>query len=130
MTSKTPKLKSLYEELYDREDMPQIHKDDLGSAVSKMLAVGIPVKAININLRGIEPFQRTVNREKVIRIAKAYESGEKLAPIIISQDNIIIDGHHRWLALQALGIREVVVIQIALEADQALQIYSKLSQNV
>jgi len=40
-------------------------------------------------------------------------------PILINQDNIIIDGEHRWKAAMELGSEDIDVIQIEIDAKEA-----------
>ncbi len=40
-------------------------------------------------------------------------------PVIISTDNIIVDGEHRWRAGKALGYSEIPIVKVPMTAEQA-----------
>lgn len=124
------KLQQLYEELLAREHMPQIKGQELKTALEKLDQVGIPVSGTKVPLKTLRPLQKAVNRQKVLEISKSYKKGKGIPPMVISDDNFIIDGHHRWLGALHSGKIDEMVIKIGLQKEQALQVYSKLSDNV
>lgn len=121
---------ALFEELLGRESMPQIQGKDLQQALTKLEQVGIPVSGSKVALKSLRPMQKAVNRTKVLEISKSYKKGANMPPMVVSQDNFIVDGHHRWLASMHAGRVDEMVIKIGLQKEQALQVYSKLSNNV
>lgn len=124
------KIKILIEELLHRSQMPQIGKEELSSALRKLEAVGIKADTSWVPLKTLKPMQKTVDKGKVLEIAKAYKSNKSMAPMVVSRDNFIIDGHHRWIARMHTGKLDDVVLRMDLPRDQAFEVYKKLADNV
>ena len=83
-----------------RRSMPQIHNDKTDDFLEYLKKQNINYKRISVNPENFRASQNQFNNEKIIAM---FESGffKKLAdkPILVSKDNYIIDGHHRWVAL-------------------------------
>ena len=83
-----------------RINMPQITKELMGDFISDLKINKISFKS-NIFKRYNEllPIQGEINQEKVKSIQNSLSNKEyKLDPILISKDNKIVDGNHRWAA--------------------------------
>lgn len=111
------KLPKLEEEAMDgtkrRIDMPQLtdfhaFKKDLEDAGHKM-------SDASRKPEHLEPSQKHFNQEKVDRLIASGSHKDK--PIIVSKDDKIIDGHHRWEACRQAGC-EVKTRQTSLKADE------------
>lgn len=76
-----------------RADMPQI--DDQKAFAAYLEFVGVPVSHGLNQLSSIKPTQNEFDPAKVASIKAPYGS------IIVSSDNFILDGHHRFFAAQA-----------------------------
>ena len=77
--------------------MPQVNTQDLGKALS-MVKSKVNVTKLNILATKLKKSQKELYGYKVKGIAGSFTSPDKLKPLIISKDNHIIDGHHRWAA--------------------------------
>jgi len=55
-----------------------------------------------------------------VKIQQYSESIELLPPIEVSQDNILIDGYHRWKAHETAGVCEIPVIVTPVESEAEL----------
>lgn len=76
-----------------RQEMPQINNlDDFYHYVSQF---GIGVFEAFGTIDHLRPTQHEFDQDKVDRI---IDSGFNKTPIIISQDNFVLDGHHRYFA--------------------------------
>lgn len=82
-----------------RHAMPQI--TDFQAFIDDLDNEGIPVVTISINPKELTPTQGQFNEEKVDYLKKSGKWKDK--PIISSDDDYILDGHHRWLAAHSLG---------------------------
>lgn len=123
------KLKSLYESIYDRKDMPQIQGSDLKDAFTLMKEKGVPVQLDKVLPSELLHSQKQINRSKVKAIVKDLRAGKKLPPMIVAADNYIIDGHHRQVAYLVIDSNaEITVIRINLPRDKALKVYKKVEK--
>jgi ParB-like chromosome segregation protein Spo0J len=123
------KLKAILESIYDREDMPQIQGSDLKDAFSILKKAGIPVEIVSMLPKKLRHSQKTVNKKKVMALTKSISQGQKIPPIVISEDNYIVDGHHRQLAYAVIEPdTEIPVIQIGLPRDKAIKAYKAVEK--
>jgi ParB-like chromosome segregation protein Spo0J len=119
-------LMKLYEAiLYDREDMPQV--DDIPRAIKDMKEMGVEISRERITPAEMKPSQTTLDMEKVESIAKDI-SIKTMKPIVVSLDNHIVDGHHRWAGLKEAGHEndKVPVYVIKLNRRMAIQTYNEV----
>jgi hypothetical protein len=96
-----------------RRQLPQIDKDsllnDLKGKTSK----------VYLDPSHLIPSQKHFNFDKVKKLAGKDRYGE----IIVSKDNHVIDGHHRWLADHAVG-RKSKAIVVHMNANDLLDYLS------
>lgn len=85
-----------------RVDMPQIHTADF----LKSIANDPTISTTNImaDTNNLYPTQDQFNDEKVKTIVLGLRSGNEQKPIIVSNDNFVVDGHHRWAAHNNMNI--------------------------
>jgi hypothetical protein len=108
---------------YKRHEMPQVHKQhypelfkylaDNGGKMTKGMVAATSLKAVQSEFsdEGIE---------KMMRKGGITADGTK-KPLLVSSDNYIIDGHHRWLA--AWNQEETVpIIKISIPVRKLLQL--------
>lgn len=83
-----------------RINMPQLTKELMGDFVADLTLHGIPFKSdIYKRYDELLPVQGEINQDKVKSIQNSLKDKEyKLDPLLISSDNKIIDGNHRWAA--------------------------------
>jgi hypothetical protein len=85
-----------------RADMPQVASEDYPEYVKHLKANGISLKEGEMNPDDLKPIQKEFAKPKVEnsidKMIESLKSGGKLKPIIVSSDNYVIDGHHRWIA--------------------------------
>lgn len=112
------KLKSILSEL-ERKNMPQISKSDLPEAMKLLQDNDVNVTIGTFQANQLQHSQRAVNKAKVQSIIKEIKSGKVLPPIIISSDNYIVDGHHRWIAYKLLK-KPIKCIKIGLPQKEAI----------
>jgi ParB-like chromosome segregation protein Spo0J len=123
------KLKDILESIYNREDMPQIQGSDLKDAFSILKKAGIPVSIDTALPKKLRHSQKTANKKKILSITRSIGRGEKIPPIVISEDNYIVDGHHRQLAYAVVEPdEEIPVIKIGLPRDEAIKAYKAVEK--
>ena len=85
-----------------RDEMPQIKSTDMQDFVQWLSAVkGIEASEVSMMVDDLVPTQKKINMDK-IKGMTANKSIDELAnskPILVTSDNHLVDGHHRWFAL-------------------------------
>lgn len=99
----------------DRKDMPQIdgkhHKDFLSYLKSR----GVSHKQKTVDPETLKATQHQFHKGKIQSLVDYINSGKyDNKPILVSSDNRVMDGHHRWLAHKNTGNKiEVYHIDVA-----------------
>jgi len=84
-----------------RKDMPQINSKDTGDFIKWFNMQGVSSKSMLMPLSKLELTQHDIDYNKVDSLSSAPRTILS-KPIIVSNDNYILDGHHRVLALYNL----------------------------
>lgn len=86
--------------LYTRFVMPQIPKEMKGMMKDDLKLNGHTVKNKKRKCDDLTPTQSEFNDSKVNSIINDINTGKYVSePILVSSDDKIVDGHHRWKAL-------------------------------
>lgn len=85
-----------------REDMPQIASDDVRYFLNSH-HVAYNQEAVCTST--LVPTQSEFNLDKIVNMSDEA----KRLPILISADNYVLDGHHRWLANHMSGTDQAVI---------------------
>lgn len=80
-----------------REHLPQIQQSDIPEFITFANSEGISVKKESVPCDTLKPTQLEYNEGKIIEMDLDFAKNGK--PIIVSADDYIIDGHHRWVKL-------------------------------
>lgn len=81
-----------------RHKMPQIPGKHVDAILKDLeAATGKRATTTEVDPGDLKPTQGNFNKDKITGCMKSIEDGEKQYPIIVSSDNFIMDGHHRWL---------------------------------
>ena len=84
--------------------MPQVRSQDYDGLIKHLKKNNVGIKKIKVPAKSLKPIQKEFNKDKVVgAIAKIKTLGQA-KPLIVSKDNYIIDGHHRWLAAKNVGL--------------------------
>ncbi len=78
-----------------RHSLPQIPNDKFDDFRKYMEDNDISSKLIRLPVTHIKPIQKHLNKNKIKSI---ISDGDVSNPVIISNDNYLLDGHHRWAA--------------------------------
>jgi GNAT superfamily N-acetyltransferase len=90
-----------------RVKMPQLNREATRKFRHFLQAKGYTITREKEEADKLRATQDELNGAKVAANAKAIESGDKIVRrIIVSKDNYILDGHHRWAALVGIDARD------------------------
>ena len=48
-----------------------------------------------------------IDREDIDQMVTAIRDGVKFPPVVLNRDNVLVDGHHRYMAYKRLGMKEI-----------------------
>lgn len=108
-----------------RKDMPQVKSKDYPKFLDYMRDNGVTFKKEIIPARDVKAMQGEFSDAGVVKqLKKNVELGPNTKPIILSSDNYIIDGHHRWLAAMNTG-NDLNVFRVNMPAKQLYALVNK-----
>ena len=83
----SPNIKSLVSERLIQKYIEKLKREDVGA-----------IKTIKMNIHDLKPSIPSLSAGKIQNMRKAINNNQKFifGKIVISNDNFIIDGHHRW----------------------------------
>ena len=104
-----------------RSEMPQVHKDHYPALIDYLQDNGAEFTKQTMPAKELKAVQGEFSDAGVMKQIRKQMAGEPRKPIIASQDNYIIDGHHRWLV--AWNTRDSVdVFKVNMNADKLLKL--------
>ena len=108
--------------------MPQVKTQDLGKALS-MVSDKVKVTKETIPASKLKKSQKELYKDKVKGIANRFNPPKAMKPLIISKDNHIVDGHHRWGAVIYKWGDDVKipVYRINLSVNNAIKLYKHIA---
>ena len=111
--------------------MPQVKTQNLGKALD-MVADKVKVTKETIPASKLKKSQKELIPSKVKGIAKKYDNPSDMKPLIISKDNHIVDGHHRWAAvIYKFGKdAKIPVHRINLSVNNAIKLYKQIADTI
>ena len=109
-----------------RSKMPQIKSKDYPEFVDYLAAKGATFSKESVPARSLTPVQNEFSKDGVMRAMQKELSGVGDKPLIISSDNYIMDGHHRWLVAVNGGKGGVLnVFRVSLPGRELLDLLLK-----
>jgi len=117
--------------VYNRKDMPQVNTQKLSKALSMAKSKVKVTKALSM-AGSLKASQKELIKSKVIGISKKYNKPTDMKPLIISKDNYIVDGHHRWgAAIYKFGKDvKVPTFTLHLKRDEAIELYNDIASSL
>ena len=105
-----------------RAELPQIKSTDVPEFMEWLQSQGTTVEQEMIDPKDLTPIQKEINLDKVAGMvsAKGLESLASSKPVMISEDNYLIDGHHRWYALWDSDYPEMLAVKIGLPVEELI----------
>jgi len=110
-----------------REEMPQLRGEHLPGFLISLEEGGIQVVRLPIPASTLMATQMEMDSEKVSTMIANVESGKQTlqdlaGEVLVSHDNHILDGHHRWAAVFALDPSfEMPAIRIGMDIEGLLE---------
>lgn len=87
-----------------RSDMPQIKSEKIPQFLDDLEDEGITVhRNQHIAVNKLKPTQKEMDTVKIQEMMNLPLGKLEGKPILVSKDDFIVDGHHRWAALLALN---------------------------
>ena len=104
-----------------RVEMPQIHKNDYNEFIDYLKDNGAEFTKQTMPAQQLKATQGEFSDKGVMKQVDKQMRGEPRKPVIASQDNYIIDGHHRWLV--AWNTKDSLdVFKVNINADKLLKL--------
>ena len=106
-----------------RREMPQIDKKHMSKFIQDLAARGIKVKDETVHPDTLSATQGQFDKGKIAGITADIEKNgtDGHHPIIVSKDDRVMDGHHRWLA-HANADKHIKICRVNKPAEDLLQI--------
>ena len=89
--------------------MPQIYDANKFAKVVKR-RFGVRTRKMRLRPRNLKPSQNEINGEIVDKIIKTKKKHNN--PLVVSEDNYIVDGHHRWAAAKKTKPNKPVPVMV------------------
>lgn len=116
-----------------RRDMPQIPSSRRQEFIDLLESRGVKVTRETVAASSLKPIQSEISGSNSGQIMRRMESGEDKfstdfdkSAIVISDDNYVIDGHHRWAAYLAREFKgsstKANVIRIGMSHKEAIDV--------
>lgn len=108
-----------------REDMPQVSSNDMDDFKKYLKDNRVNIQKITVDPKSLKASQGEFNKDKIEKqIELMGKSKAEPKAIIISADDYVIDGHHRWLAAMNLGIK-MPALRATMKAKQLIDLINK-----
>ncbi len=101
-TIKVPKKKNTLG--VRRIDMPQVKSKYMQDFLQYIRKNEAKVEKLEVDPKNLKAIQGEFDKEKIAANIEKLSQGP-LKPIIISKDNYVVDGNHRWLAAMNAGVK-------------------------
>tara|TARA_B110000858_G_scaffold134602_1_gene153036 strand:+ start:186 stop:617 length:432 start_codon:yes stop_codon:yes gene_type:complete len=86
-----------------RDEMPQVKSKDYDELIKHLNKNGVRVTKKSVKASTLKATQKDFNVDKIVGAISKIKTIGTAKPLIVSSDNYIIDGHHRWLAAKNVG---------------------------
>lgn len=118
-----------------RMNLPQIKSTDVQEFCDWLESKGVECLKSSMEVGELTPVQKEINIEKIESMKSKHVSGEidlsSGKPVMVSGDEHLVDGHHRWYALKELdetNMIDVIIIDAPiLELISLMKEYPKTS---
>ena len=114
----------------DRKEMPQIQSKDLKHFFNHLKSNSISTKEKTVDPSTLNASQGHFHKEKIKNIIDSMKQGKMIGqPIIVSKDNYVIDGHHRWLAHCNMENKPIKIYHVNKNAEELIDIMNDYSKS-
>lgn len=106
--------------------LPQM-KTELPYVKNELDKHGVGYEMVQIEPKELIPLQQNVKKNKVDYFKDKINNDSPLEPICITNDNEILDGHHRAYAFMAdPSVKSIVCLKVCLNKNDAARILNKI----
>lgn len=109
-----------------RSVMPQIRAKHMNKFIKHMQKHGVRVKQQVLDPRTLKAIQGEFDQNKIKANMEKLKAGP-LKPIIVSMDDFVIDGNHRWLAAMNAGV-PIVAYKANVPGNKLMSITNKFKK--
>lgn len=106
--------------------MPQVQQKDHAHLKRYLTTNKISYKEYAANPDELKPTQSEFNVDKINSLISNFDKIADMK-ILVSRDNRVIDGHHRWMAAKKLGKR-IEVVKINKRYDNVIDVLTGFSK--
>ena len=118
-----------------RAELPQVKSTDMADFRKWMEEQGVESFETKMEVGELNPIQREINTDKTDSMRSKHEGGTidliSGKPIMVTMDEHLVDGHHRWYALRELDPQtEMETVNFNIPVQEFLQLvkqYPKVS---
>lgn len=89
-----------------RHLLPQIPENEFENFIKYASDNDIDAKMVKIPAGKIHPIQKHLSKKKLKKMMKEKITG---TPLIVSNDNRLMDGHHRWAAVLLTDPKQEII---------------------
>ena len=114
-----------------RHVMPQIRAKHVDKFIKHLKSNGVEVKQQILDPRTLKAIQGEFDQKKIKDNMEKLKAGP-LKPIIVSVDDFVIDGNHRWLAAMNAGV-SIIAYKANVPGNRLMDItnkFKKVKRNV
>ena len=111
-----------------RNKMPQIKSSLVPAFISELTASGVDVLHTAVQASALSKSQLELHEDNILALMAKPDQLKKL--ILCSEDNYVLDGHHRWAANCRLGnVQKVFLVKLpAVEALRRMSDFASRHQ--
>ncbi len=112
-----------------RKDMPQIKEKHMKGFMEFVERFGGTIDNAEVEVKKLKPTQNEINNTKVKKFQKAKDKKFLYKNVVISNDNYLLDGHHRWAALMGIDSKSKInCVKIDLPMKELIELAGKFSK--
>jgi len=104
-----------------RAQMPQVEKQDYPELIQYMKSHGAKFSKETMDAHALKPTQSEFSDVGVAKQLMKDLEGKPTKPVLVSSDNWIVDGHHRWLVSKNTG-SQIEIYRISLPVQELLKL--------
>ena len=104
---------------YKRSEMPQVDPAHYEEFLSYLKENNVALQPVTVSINQLKATQNEFNDKKIL---KKMQEGNVGKVVIVSNDNYVIDGHHKWLAELNAGKNSLNVYKSNTNATEFMEI--------
>jgi len=109
-----------------RVKMPQVASKHFPELLQWLERRGVKISNEMVKASSIKAIQKEFSDQGIAKSILKTAEGAKAKPLILSKDNFIIDGHHRWLAtVNTFPNKKLPVVRVNVSGKELLKMVSQ-----